>query len=80
MNEHDYCRLELAELRREARDVGVPVPANLTAIRQTHNQFFVQGDHDAGRTVKADCAWSAKARLIAQLVQAARAKGEEAEK
>lgn len=75
-SEHDFCRALLSDARDKARAAGVTVPKRLTAIKSTRNLYFVEMDGAPGEYVKAECSYSAKAKLIFNRIEAAAALAE----
>jgi hypothetical protein len=69
---HDFCRTLLSLARQEAKDAGVSVPKNITALRADRRQYFVEyeGAHRQaeGVYIAADCAIEARAKFISSLV------------
>jgi hypothetical protein len=70
MSDHDFCRTLLRDARQEAKTAGVEIPKRLTAITSDRKEFFVEMNGRPGEYVTADCAFHAKAKFIASLIDA----------
>lgn len=72
---HGFCRMLLQLAREEAKKLGVDIPKNITALKSLGDQYFIEADgmdFDAGVFISGDCAYDAKARFIAALIQKAK--------
>jgi hypothetical protein len=68
---HEFCRTLLKLTRDDARENGVEIPKHLTALKQFDGQWFVEMDGRMGVNISGDCAYEAKAKYIASLVNIA---------
>lgn len=67
---HAFCRILLSEARAEAKEKGVTVPRNITALRSTRDLFFVESDGRTGEYVKGCCGFEARANFLRKLIDA----------
>ncbi len=56
---HEFCRIQLRLARKEAKDNGVEVPRNITALIDNMR---------IGEYVSGDCAYDARAKYIYKLI------------
>ena len=69
MSKHEFCGIMLAQARRTAKEMGIPVPKNITALQSAKNKFFVEADGMKGVYVRACCRWAAKGAIILDLIE-----------
>ncbi len=70
---HEFCRVQLRLARKEAKDNGVEVPRNITALSDCSGQYFIESrwpidDMRIGEYVSGDCAYDARAKYIYKLI------------
>jgi hypothetical protein len=70
MSAHDFCRVLLSEARKEARESGVKIPANITTLQSTKRLYFVEADGVEGQYIEGDCATEARANYIRRIIDA----------
>lgn len=75
MNQHDFCRVLLAEVRKEAKEANVELPVKMVALSSGKDHYFVQGTGEPGAYVSGCCAYSAKAQRISDLIEKKKASG-----
>ncbi len=60
---HEFCRILLSEIRREAKAQGVTIPKGLTALSSDigrRKQWFIEAKENSPQVyVNADCAFEA---------------------
>lgn len=69
MSAHDFCRVLLTQARAEAKQQGVTVPRNITALKSTDRVFFVEADGVPGEFIRGDCGFEARANYINILIE-----------
>lgn len=68
---HDYCRIALKLIRKEAKDQGIALPKNITALVTSTiggGTYFIEADGVKGEIICGDCAFDAKTIYLRRIV------------